>query len=114
MQRKDKVILEKILNAVEVGLKIFNDVSLEKFLKNDALKLAMGMSIIRVGDLIKILSAEFLVENSQVKWKSLSDFGDVIACEYDTVNMNEVYATIKKDFPELKIQIEKILAEEEV
>lgn len=114
MQRKDKIILEKIINAVEVGLKIFNDVPLEKFLNDDEMKLSMSMSILRVGELVKNLSQEFRIENFQVKWKAIAGFRDVIAHKYDILDMEEVYKTIKFEFPELKIQIEKILEAEEI
>ena len=62
MQRSDRIILQKIINAVEVGLKVFNDISLEKFLKDDEMKLAMSMTIIRIGELVKNLSEEIRKE----------------------------------------------------
>ncbi len=113
MQHSDKIILRKIINAIEVGLKVFNDISLEKFLNDEGMKLSMAMTIIRIGELVKNLSEEIRKENSEIEWKSIAGFRDVVAHKYDTLRMRDVYTTIKYELPELKIQIEKILAENE-
>ena len=107
MQRRDEIVLQKVLGVIE---EISTDISEEKFLNNNLLKMAMTMAILRVGELVKNLSQEFRIENSQVKWKAIAGFRDVIAHKYEAVDMEEVYKTITEDFPELKMQIEKILA----
>lgn len=109
MQRSDRVILTKIIDATEVGLKVFNNISLESFLKDDGMKLSMSMTIIRIGELVKNLSEEIREQNPQIEWKAIAGFRDIAAHKYDTLRMRDVYATIKNDLPELKIQIEKIL-----
>ena len=112
MQHRDKITLEKIIDAIEVGLKVFNGISLEKFLENDGMKLAMAMTIIRIGELVKTLTPEFREKNSQVEWKAIAGFSDIAAHKYDTLRMRDVYITIKNELPELKLQIEKILGNE--
>ncbi len=76
------------------------------------MKLSMSMKIIRIGELVKNLSSEFREENPQIEWKAIAGFRDIAAHKYDTLRMRDVYATIKDDLPELKAQIEKILANE--
>lgn len=112
MQLRDKIILQKIINAIEVGLKVFNNISLENFLNDDEMKLAMSMTVIRIGELVKTLTDEFRKQNSQVAWRDISGFRDIVAHKYDVINMSQLYGTVTKDFPELKLQIEKILAED--
>ena len=111
MQHKDKIVLQKILGVIEETEEIFVNISEEEFLKSNLLKMAMTMAILRVGELVKNLSQEFRIENPQVKWKAIAGFRDIIAHRYEAVDMEEVYKTITEDFPELKMQIEKILAE---
>ena len=113
MQRRDKVTLKKILIAIDEAAEVFGDVSKENFLTSTALKLSMAMSVIRVGELVKALTSEFRLANPQVPWREIAGFRDVATYEYDTVDMGELYGTIQKDFPELKLQIEKILAEDD-
>lgn len=109
MRRSDKVVLEKILNAVEEAQKVLNNTPQEIFLNSAGLKLAMGMSIIRVGEFVKNLSAELRLANPQIAWKDIAGFRDVAAHKYDILRMQDVYLTVTEDFPELKLQIEKIL-----
>jgi len=109
MQLRDKIILQKILLVIEETEEIFSDTSLKKFLKNNERKLAMTMSILRIGELVKNLDIEFRNENPQIEWKKIAGFRDIIAHKYDIVDMESVYDTIKYNFPELKMQIKKIL-----
>ena len=109
MQHRDKITLEKIINAIEEAIEVFGDVSEENFLQNKTLKLAMAMSVIRIGELVKNLTPEFREKNSQVEWKAIAGFRDIAAHKYDTLRMRDVYITIKNELPELKKQIEKIL-----
>ena len=112
MQRRDRVVLQKIINAIEVGLKVFGNISLEKFLNDDGMKLSMSMTIIRIGELVKNLSEEFRQKNSEIEWKAIAGFRDIAAHKYETLRMRDVYDTIKNELPELKLQIEKILETE--
>lgn len=91
----------------------FSDTSLENFLRNNLLKMGLSMAILRIGELAKNLSQEFRIKNSQVNWKAIAGFRDVIAHKYDILDMEEVYKTVRYEFPELKLQIEKILEAEE-
>ena len=112
MQRRDRVVLQKIINAIDVGLKVFNNISMEKFLNDDGMKLSMSMTIIRIGELVKNLSEEFRQKNSEIEWKAIAGFRDIAAHKYETLRMRDVYDTIKNELPELKSQIEKILETE--
>ena len=109
MQHRDKVTLQKILIAIDEATEILKNVSKEEFLLNNTQKLAMGMSIIRVGELVKNLDFEVRRENPQVEWKDIAGFRDIASHKYDIIDMKEVYDTIKNEFPELKLEIEKIL-----
>ena len=112
MLLRDKIVLQKILGVIKETEEIFLDTSLENFLRNNLLKMGMTMAILRAGELVKNLSQEFRAENSQVRWKAVAGFRDVIAHKYDIVDMESVYKTIREDFPELKMHIENILKNE--
>ena len=109
MQRSERIILQKIIDVVDVGLKVFNNISQEKFLNDDGMKLAMSMTIIRIGELVKNLSEEVRQKNSAIEWKAIAGFRDIAAHKYETLRMRDVYDTIKNELPELKLQVEKIL-----
>lgn len=109
MQRRERITLQKILSIIDETAEISKYISKEEFLKSDLFKTSISMEILRIGELVKNLTQEFRKENPQVTWRAISGFRDVIAHKYDVTDMTEVYNTVKKDFPELKNQIEKIL-----
>ena len=74
--------------------------------------MAMGMSIIRIGELVKQLTDEFRKQNSQIAWRDIAGFRDIVAHKYEILDFERVYISIKDEFPELKLQIEKILGSE--
>ena len=81
----------------------------ENFLRSEMTKRAVGMTAINIGELTKHLTKEFRENYPQVEWKSAARFRDIVAHKYETLNMLDVYETVTKDFPEMKMQIEKIL-----
>ena len=111
MRHRDKTTLKKILVAIEEAVAVFGDVSRETFLTNRTLKLAMAMSVIRIGELVKALTPEFRRDNPQVSCHEIVDYSEVAAHKYETLDFNGLYVTSKEEFPELKSQIERILSE---
>ena len=109
MQRRDKIILQKIISEINKGINFLGTATLEDFLNNEMMKYAVAMVAVNIGELVKSLTAEFRLKNNHVEWKKVAGFRDVVAHKYETLDMNLVYVVVKKDFPELKAQIEKIL-----
>ena len=109
MKSRDKETLQKILGVIAETEEIIKFISLEEFLEKPLYKMAMTMSILRIGELVKNLTMEFRDLNPQVRWKGITGFRDVIAHKYDIIDMQAVYKTVNEDFHELKLQIEKIL-----
>lgn len=66
MQLRDKNILEKILSVIKESDEIFKNISKEEFLKNNLLKMAMTMAILRGIDLLEL--------DKPKKFKNLSAF----------------------------------------
>ena len=109
MQRREKIALQKIVSELDIILKFLDSVSLENFLQDEMLKRATGMTAINIGELTKHLTLEFRKNYPQVAFNQAAKFRDIVAHKYETLDMNDVYETVKKDFPKLKSQIEKIL-----
>ena len=113
MRLRDKTVLKKICSEIDVATEILRDTSLENFLQNELLKRATGMTAINIGELVKTLTQELKAENNHVAWKEAAALRNVAAHKYEALEMPQVYKTVKKDFPLLKSQIEKILEAEE-
>ena len=48
----------------------------------------------------------------QVPWKAIAGFRDIAAHKYQTLRMEDVYATVSDDFPSLRTMLEAILENE--
>ena len=112
MQHKEKIVLQKICREIDLATDFLGNSMIEEFLTDEKTKYSVGMAAINIGELVKNLSAEFRKNYSEVAWKDAARFRDVVAHKYETLNMEDIYNTIKYDFPEMKVQIEKILETE--
>lgn len=111
MQHRDRTVLIKILNEISVALEIMNNINYEEFNGNEMMKRAICMTVINIGELVKNLSDDLRKEYNSIPWKSIAGFRDIAAHKYQTLKMKDVYKTVIEDFPELKSEIQKILAE---
>ena len=112
MQRRERIVLQKICSEIGIILGFLGDMTLEEFLADERTKRAIGMTAINIGELTKHLSAELRQNYPEIAWKKAAGFRDVVAHKYETLNMKDVYKTASEDFHELKSQIEKILETE--
>jgi len=112
MQRRNKIILQKIIREIDLAIKFLGDISQEEFLENELLQNAESMIAIKIGEFIKNLTMEFRDQNHNIEWKKAAGFRDIVAHRYESLEMEIVYQTIKYSFPKMKSQIEKILETE--
>ena len=109
MNRRDEIILRKVLSELDVARIMLNGSSLQNFLYNEMLKRAVCMTVINVGELVKNLTEECRLSYPEVAWKEIAGFRDIAAHKYQTLRMEDVYETAVTDFPDLQQKITKIL-----
>ena len=108
MQHRDKIIIEKIISEIDFANKKLNDVSLEAFMKDIDAQHSVGMAVINVGELIKHITDELRRATKHIPWKQAAGFRDIAAHSYYTIKMEDLYKTIKEDFPLLKEQLTEL------
>ena len=111
MNRRDEIILRKVLSELDVARIMLNGSSLQNFLYNEMLKRAVCMTVINVGELVKNLTVECRLSHPEVAWKEIAGFRDIAAHKYQTLRMEDVYETAVTDFPDLQRKLTKILTE---
>ena len=109
MNRRDGIILQKVLSEVNIAAGMMKGCSLTEFLDNEMLKRAVCMTVINVGELVKNLTEECRLSYPEVAWKEIAGFRDIAAHKYQTLRMEDVYETAVTDFPDLQQKITKIL-----
>ena len=69
------------------------------------------MTVINIGELVKNVTDELREEHKEVPWKQVAGFRDITAHKYQTLRMEDVYMTVRKDFPKLRENLAMILGE---
>ena len=111
MSRRDKVVLQKVISEINIGAEMIGDTTLEQFNADEKLKRAICMTVINIGELIKNITDDTRKRYSQIPQKAIASMRDLTAHKYQTLKMEDVYDTVKTDFPELKVELEKVLNE---
>ena len=114
MQRRDTIVLNKILSEIRIAFEMLGDADLESFLSDEMLKRAVGMTVINIGELVKNITEETRLTYSAVPWKAIAGMRDIAAHKYQTLRMEDVYNTVTMDFPNLSEQIISILESEDL
>lgn len=70
---------------------------------------SVTMPILQIGELSKMLSAEFLNKYTIIPWKMIMRMRDIVAHHYGTLDYEIVWNTSVSDIPELYLGIEEIL-----
>ena len=109
MERRDRIILQKVLREITVAQEMMGHCSLDQFRQSEMLMRAVSMTVINIGELVKNLTDETRLAYPHIPWKAIAGFRDVAAHKYQTLRMEDVYETVMADFPSLKEQIEEIL-----
>ncbi len=109
MQRRNRIVLQKILSEIDIALDMLGDADLNAFLTDEKLKRAVSMTVINIGELVKTVPEEIRLQYRYVPWKAIAGMRDIAAHKYQTLRMEDVYYTVLTDFPELRKNISKIL-----
>ena len=109
MQHRDKIILQKVISEIDIGFQMLGDAALEEFSSDEKLKRAISMTVINIGELIKNVTDDFRKSYPGVPCRALAGMRDIAAHKYQTLRMEDVYITVKEDFPSLRKQLVYIL-----
>jgi uncharacterized protein with HEPN domain len=63
-----------------------------------------------IGEAVKNLSPQIRERNPDVHWKQMAAFRDILIHDYMSIILKEVWNTIEKDLPLLRLRIPQILA----
>ena len=112
MKRDLTLFIEDILENINLIEDSVKKLSMDEF---ESDRLIVDASLRRleiIGEAVKNLPASFKKEYSEIPWKDISGFRDVVIHTYFGVVLERVWNIIKKDLPILKKQLEKINSEE--
>ncbi len=109
MDKKTKIILKKMISEVDIIFSMIDRMSKSQFMKDEKTQRAVAMTLINIGELVKILPLEFRKEYSEVPWREAAGLRDVVAHKYQTIRMEDVWTTISDDIPVFYNHLNKII-----
>lgn len=68
---------------------------------NEEKQFAILYQVIILGEATKRLSQEFRNSHPNIPWKDIAGMRDILAHQYDRVNLDTLWDVVKNDIPEL-------------
>ena len=107
--RNDKAYLKHIADAISDIKCFMRNVTKEEFLENREKQYAVLRALEIIGEATKNVSKEMKAKHPEVNWSDIAGMRDRLIHQYFGVNLDLVWATVKKDLPELENQVSEML-----
>ena len=107
--RNDKAYLKHIADAISDIKCFMRNVTKEEFLENREKQYAVLRALEIIGEATKNVSKEMKATHPEVNWSDIAGMRDRLIHQYFGVNLDLVWATVKKDLPELENQVSEML-----
>ena len=108
MNRNTASVLD-IDTAAKSILAFSTGLSFKELSRDKEKQSAIAYQLIIVGEATKRLSPEFKESHSNIPWKSIAGMRDVLAHQYDKIDIDELWGVIERDIPALIDLIKPLL-----
>lgn len=113
MKEQDRIRIEHILESIVDIEQFIGSMSREEFIWNKLVRSAVVRQFEIIGEAAGSVSAELQNKYSDVPWRIIKGFRNVLIHHYFGVDYNEVYTVYESNLSELKHQILSILNEKD-
>ena len=103
--------IEDILDAMDKAETMLSGADFETFEDNYQLNFAVVRALEIIGEATKRLPESIRSQYPEIPWKDMAGMRDRIIHGYDAVNLRIVWETVKSRVPEIKPEIQQILAD---
>lgn len=100
MQRDDSTLLD-LQKSARLAVQFLGDLDLPTFMSDAKTQSAVLHQLLLLGEGVKRLSPAFREAHDATPWRLMAGMRDNLIHEYDTVDIDQVYETVKRDLPEL-------------
>jgi uncharacterized protein with HEPN domain len=109
-QTKDRILLHKILDEVDIIDEVRSGTSLEGFASDRVKQHAVVMALLNTGELAKNLDESMRKKAPEIPWMEIIGLRNVAAHGYASLSMADIWKTITNDVPVLKNSILRLLS----
>ncbi len=107
-EKDDLAFIKHILESINAIENFSKNLSKEELISNRLKQSAIVREIEIIGEAVKNISKILKNKHGEIEWKNIAGTRDKIIHHYFGVDLNIVWAIIKRDIPTLKKKIEKI------
>jgi len=109
MRRNVKVYFQDILDAILNIEEYVGNKGFEEFRQSKLVRDAVIRNLEIIGEAAKNVPKEIKEEHSEIKWREIAGFRDILIHRYFDVNIKILWDLIKDKLPDLKKEVSKIL-----
>jgi len=103
--------IEDILDAMDKAETLLVGVTYEQFEADFRINFAVVRALEIIGEAARRLPMDLRQQYPAIPWRGMAGMRDRIIHGYDTVDLEIVWDVVKKDIPQLRPQIQQILAD---
>jgi uncharacterized protein with HEPN domain len=110
---RDGATLLDMLKAARLVVEFRGDMDKRTFLNDAKTQAAILHQLLVLGEAAKRLSQEFRERHQKIPWKGITGMRDKLIHQYDNVDLDEVWKTVRSDIPRLIRQLEPLIPRKE-
>jgi uncharacterized protein with HEPN domain len=108
-ERKNKLYLQLISDALQKITAYTRGLSMTDFVERPMVQDAVHMQLLVVGENVKRLSAHYKQAHPQVAWQPIAGLRNLLAHEYENIDVEEIWDAVQNDVPALSAHISALL-----
>ena len=110
MDDKNVIIIKNIVAHVNKVFAYCDGMDEKSFVSDDKTVDACLINLQQIGELANKIDEQFKTSHSDVPWNEMRGLRNIIAHNYDGVNVFHIWNTINNDLPDLQRQLKNIIS----
>lgn len=107
---RDAAYLWDMLDAARQAAYLSDGIGLDDLLNDIRTRYAIERALEIIGEAARHVSRETIEAHSEIPWKGIIGFRNVLAHEYGAIDYHRLYTVLQHDLPKLVVALEKIIA----
>jgi len=112
MKRNTRLYLQDIWDSILAIEEYTQNLTEEEFYSNRQVQDAIVRRLEIIGEAVKNIDDDFRDEHFEIPWRKIAGMRDIIAHEYFGIKLERVWDIVRKDFPNLRQQMYRIMKAE--
>ena len=106
---RDPAYLWDMLDAARSIARFTAGISLDDFLKNEMMELAVERQLEIMGEAARRISDTFKKEHSEIPWRQIIGQRNILIHEYGEILEDRIWETVNTDIPALILKLELLI-----